>query len=488
MNTLTYLHKYQFGKIISYFIIILLGITSCRPKFYEAPAPTAANAGSADFRKYVAVGSSISAGFADNALYTEAQENSYPNLLAKKFAEAQRDIVFIQPNINSANGWSSESNGRSLLTIPSCVSVAIGGVAQPGESGIVNFTGDKNTITNLSVPFIPIANINSNTVASGTKSTNAKPYFDRIVSPSSLGIASEAKRRGASFFTVWLGYEDLVNYATSGGTTNLLSVDVFTTNINAVLDSLLSVPNAKGVIANIPYVDLFPIVTNNNRRLTSSNDPARNPVRLTATKADEFNAALGITSFSGKTGNANNFAIQTSSGIRQLETSKDFIVASRVLDSVGIGFRDAQSLRNCKPDSSQREQVGFVKPILNYAVLDKDEVKKLRTQIDLLNQVIAQAVQSRNTGGTRLAIVDLNAFYTALTDPLRGIAYGSEIIRANHPSLGPDFGGFYSLDRFHPTPKGHALLANEFLKAINISFGSNFSVLNPDNFRGNIIP
>ena len=44
-------------------------------------------AGSADFSKYVAVGNSLTSGFSDNALFRSGQENSFPNILAKQFAE-----------------------------------------------------------------------------------------------------------------------------------------------------------------------------------------------------------------------------------------------------------------------------------------------------------------------------------------------------------------------------------------------------------------
>ena len=47
-----------------------------------------ASAGSANFSKYVALGNSITAGYADNALYREGQDNSYPSILAHQFALA----------------------------------------------------------------------------------------------------------------------------------------------------------------------------------------------------------------------------------------------------------------------------------------------------------------------------------------------------------------------------------------------------------------
>jgi len=36
-------------------------------------------------------------------------------------------------------------------------------------------------------------------------------------------------------------------------------------------------------------------------------------------------------------------------------------------------------------------------------------------------------------------------------------------------------GGGFSLDGVHPSPRGYALIANEFIKAINAKYGSNFT-------------
>src|SRR5690625_1019721 len=44
------------------------------------------NSGSADVSAFVAVGNSLTAGYADNALYKTGQENSFPNILASRFA------------------------------------------------------------------------------------------------------------------------------------------------------------------------------------------------------------------------------------------------------------------------------------------------------------------------------------------------------------------------------------------------------------------
>ena len=44
-----------------------------------------AGKGSIDVTNYVAIGSSMSAGYADNALYADGQMFSYPNMIAQQF-------------------------------------------------------------------------------------------------------------------------------------------------------------------------------------------------------------------------------------------------------------------------------------------------------------------------------------------------------------------------------------------------------------------
>lgn len=471
-------------------LAIVVLTTGCRPEFYEPGDGGLASQGNADFSKYVAVGSTITSGFADNALYTEAQAFAYPNLLATQLKEANASVNYKQPDINSVNGWSGGTNGRLLLTLPSCSTVAVSPRANAGESGLLPYNEDKFEVTNLSVPFISIRNINTNMPPSGTNYNSPKLYYDRITEPSSLGIASEAKRRNPTFFTVWIGYVDALSYATSGGTKSLPTIAEFRDNLSSLLDSLLAVNGSKGVVANIPYVDQFAVITNNNRRLTSTTDPARNPVRFTQAQADQYNAALGLNLFSGATGNKNYYAITTGTGtVRKCDPAKDFFVRSNVLDSVGMGPRDSLSVRNCTSDLTPRSEIGFAVPVANNAVLDASEIVFLRQQIDEYNQVIIDLLSDRNgQGDFRIGLVDMKTFYQNLTDPNKGISYGTSIIRANHPSLGPDFGGFYSLDRTNPTPKGHALIANEFIRVINTSFGANVHLLNPDKFRANLIP
>jgi len=67
-----------------YALAILAGtllVTGCEPEIDKMPI----SKGELNLDKYVAIGNSLTAGFMDNGLYREGQENSYPNILAGQF-------------------------------------------------------------------------------------------------------------------------------------------------------------------------------------------------------------------------------------------------------------------------------------------------------------------------------------------------------------------------------------------------------------------
>ena len=57
-------------------------------------AEVALNTNGLDFSSYIAVGASFTAGYTDGALFKAGQENSFPNILAKKFGVG---ATFTQP-------------------------------------------------------------------------------------------------------------------------------------------------------------------------------------------------------------------------------------------------------------------------------------------------------------------------------------------------------------------------------------------------------
>ena len=59
---------------------------SCEPEFdNQVQENDIYVSGDADFTNFVSVGNSLTAGYADNALYVQGQESSFPNIMATKF-------------------------------------------------------------------------------------------------------------------------------------------------------------------------------------------------------------------------------------------------------------------------------------------------------------------------------------------------------------------------------------------------------------------
>ena len=64
---------------LKYMALVALGLVACEPEFDNSVEENEGfyTNGEADFSNYVALGNSLTAGFADNALYIQGQENSY---------------------------------------------------------------------------------------------------------------------------------------------------------------------------------------------------------------------------------------------------------------------------------------------------------------------------------------------------------------------------------------------------------------------------
>lgn len=172
------------------------------------PSPGAVN-----FTKFVVLGNSLSAGFMDAALYNNGQSASYPAILSKQFALAGGG-AFFQPDINSANGYNpllSTDNvilGRLTLNAttdpPSFVPL-------PGEV-MTDYAGDRGSLNNFGVPGARVLDA----VVAGYGSFNR--YFERFQSSASASMLGDAVTANGTFFSLWLGSNDVLGYATSGGT------------------------------------------------------------------------------------------------------------------------------------------------------------------------------------------------------------------------------------------------------------------------------
>ena len=49
-------------------------------------------------------------------------------------------------------------------------------------------------------------------------------------------------------------------------------------------------------------------------------------------------------------------------------------------------------------------------------------------------------------------------------------------------------GNLFSLDGVHPTPRGYALVANEWIRVINAAYGATIPTVAINNYRGVLFP
>jgi hypothetical protein len=199
----------------------------------------------------------------------------------------------------------------------------------------------------------------------------------------------------------------------------------------------LTTNGAKGVIATIPSLESFPFYT-----LVPYNG-----LDLTQALADSLNTATGNL-FNYQEGK-NGFAIEdpnVQNDYRQMRYG-EYILLDIPLDSLKCG------------------KMGVFYGMPDVYALDSYEVDSIHQAINDYNTIISQKATQYN-----LALADMNQYFTSVQS---GIKWNGEDINADFIS-----GGFFSLDGYHPNQKGYALIANEFIKAINIKYGASLPPVN----------
>src|SRR5476651_2078817 len=92
-----------------YILAATVFVAACKPNFNSNPAPSK---GTADFTRYISVGNSLTAGYADGGLYLSGQLNSYPSVIAQKMQSVNSSLTFKQPLFST-----SQANGSGYLKL-----------------------------------------------------------------------------------------------------------------------------------------------------------------------------------------------------------------------------------------------------------------------------------------------------------------------------------------------------------------------------------
>jgi lysophospholipase L1-like esterase len=267
-------------KVLSYLAAGAVLFASCEPEI-ELDKP-AAGSGSADFSRYIAIGNSLTAGFADGALNYSGQVNAYPAILADRMAFLNEDLTFNTPFLPQG-----VINGTVILT-PNIASPI--GVSSGGLDPSVIAEPVSGTFQNLGIPGIRLVDADQ----AGYNGFNT--YLGRISSENTL--IDLAVEQNPTFFTIWLGNNDVLGNALDGGQISrsgdgelifgadeITDSGVFESAYDAILNKLTA-NGAKGAIANIPSITSIPYFA------IPSQIIGNNGLALDATQAGQLTAGF----------------------------------------------------------------------------------------------------------------------------------------------------------------------------------------------------
>jgi lysophospholipase L1-like esterase len=468
--------------------LALLGLSlgSCKPDLESSPK---SSAGQADFSRYVAVGNSLTAGFGDNGLYLEGQQTSYPAILGQQFAQVGGG-AFAQPLFAAAN-----SNGTGYLNIsaftaagspvltPVAANAAVGLGADGSTPLLVKYTAADNQ--NLGVPGIRVADVQ--TPGYGFNNPlGFNPYFERLLGATNAAATYQqyVQERVATikptFFTNWLGNNDVLGYATSGGTAAPLTGDAeFTTKYTAITDALTA-GGAKGLLATIPNVVNIPFFTTVPTAtviagISAAPVPPATIAALTAgldlTPAQVATIRFGFfiqaltstgTTVAREATAADLLLLPANGVINTPSTTPNPLPRGLGIVITGLSAQQAGGLAVAVPANALPSSL----------VLDALEIGNVQARTTALNTIITNVANSKG-----LAVFDSNTFFNV-------VARNGLVVNGVNNTASFVSGNLFSLDGVHPTPRGYAVVANEMIKAINAKYGAAVPGVDATKYRG----
>lgn len=509
-------------------MICTISVLSCSEEKITEPLiggePGSGNPGSFSAARYVSIGNSITAGFLSGSLYESGQLNSFPYLIARQAHGSEAaDTLFQLPRIADPGLGAVISTplGPTLLSgrielggftstgtpITSINATPTGnGQTPPNNPAFLNIALPR-PYNNLGIPGVVTADATIGITTANSASRSS--FLDVILRNPTLGNTSQvqqARLLSPTFVTFWLGNNDVLGYATSGGVnpsapTSKATFELF---YKQAIDSLKLIPNVKIALLNIPDVTSIPFVTTIGPLLRTAYTVGRQVGRIPAASPGVFYYRRGI--------NPNNpalpfdtLALMTTNDMGNASSPTGALVlltGSAAASALGSPTNPAASTwrgllnayrnnPNLAPifgstvsGSSEEWQIfrtTFFSPALdttkpfgldpthpvpNQWVLDRGELDIARQAIQDFNAFIASQV-----GGSVVGLVDINKIFNDIVAN-RGITVDGERLSATFVT-----GGLFSMDGVHPSPKAHGIVANELINIINREFNASIPLV-----------
>ncbi|UYW00738.1 G-D-S-L family lipolytic protein [Flavobacterium agricola] len=511
-------------KYILFSLALATGVISCEPEFKDELSNASYSAGTADFSRYVAVGNSLTSGYMDGAMYRTGQSYSFPNLLAKQFALVGGG-EFTQPSyaddVNNVGGIIA--NGNVIQSPKMIINLKAGGPQVINATPTVTLAPQAKAFNNMGVPGAKSFHL----VAPGYGNpaglpAAANPYFVRMATTPNTTVLADAVSLNPTFFTNWIGSNDVLSYALSGGAgvvrsaaetdpttwgaNDITSTTVFAGAYAAIMDALTA-NGAKGVVATIPNVTSIPYFTTVPfNPLTATALGQGNPEVGEAT-INTLNAlfvglnqglesaqqAKRFTTFSTAAGNPVLIVDETLPDMSAVITAVisqtpyaalapqlgTLLGKARHATASDLLVLTASSVIGTEQGSlpAPFNAFGVTVPLTDQFVLTPDEQANITTATTSFNQTIRQIA-----GAKDIPVADMNAIMQQLST--NGIVYSGIKYNANYFSTATVGIVLFSLDGVHPNARGYAFVANEVMKVIEKHYGAKLPEYVPNTFPG----
>ncbi|MGQ3579592.1 SGNH/GDSL hydrolase family protein [Ornithobacterium rhinotracheale] len=510
----------------------VLFFAACSDFDYNVENPNLTK-GEADFSKYVALGNSLTSGYSDGALYRSAQENSYPAIIAKQMKYVGGG-EFSQPLMkDNIGGFSDLFEASKHTAFYGKLELKIVDGAPTPVPSVPKFslaqTFVKGNFNNLGVPGAKSYHLLASGYGNPTllEQKLANPYFVRFASQPNASVLSDALAQKPTFFTLWIGNNDVLGYAMNGAAstdqkgnlkpTTYNSNDLSDANLVAgsikTLVEKLTTTGAKGAVANLPYVEDIPyfttvpaeplsplnksyaaqiqILNGFYSKLNQVFDLLKTPERKIIFNSDKASGAVivdkslpnlstkiaDILTKGGIHQNEAQLLAQTFGQVRQSKAGDLLpLTASRTLGKLNSErLATLTKLGLPKENAAQLSMNGLTYPLQDADVLTKNEVSTIHERVNEINQGIQAVAKQFN-----IAYVDMNAEMQKLTKGFKfnGVDYNASFVT----------GGAFSLDGVHLNSRGYAHTANTFIRAINQQYKASIPLVDINAFPGTQLP
>ncbi len=426
--------------------LILVGCTD------KAPTGPTPGLGGKAVTKYVAVGNSLTAGYQSNALYQSAQMYSFPNLIAGQLKLSGANLGSFEQPLYSDPGSPDPATGKAArYEIISLTGPVIGPKGlTPGAP--IN-TGLTRAYDNLGIPGAIIYDFLDTTNFAAKAVARKNPMFQLVLRSSAFGASQFQQMRALNpgLVTFWLGNNDVLGFATSGGTSPSAPTPAaqFSVLFAWALDSVhAALPNAIVLVGNIPDVRSLPFFTTVGPQIALNLKKLPFKVYVRYQKHGNVGPAVDSTDFTGA-----NAPLVT-------------LVASSYAPYIGVAtgkwYRDHASLYPALPpgiDTTKLFGLDPRNPLPDALVLDGDEEATAGAAIDAFNTTISTVCAAENAD-----VVDINGALSDIT--AHGYSVAGEEFDASYVT-----GGLFSLDGVHPSDRGAGVIANKFIEVLNTKHG-----------------